>query len=132
MTNELAPTKTAPLQMLFDGECIVCSTEVSHYKRTVPQANIKYVDITTAQINYPELGLDRDEVNRVLHVIKPDGSSAKAMQAFIAIWDELGKYKSRYRYLSQAAQAPGLKLAFNAGYLLFAEQIRPRLPKRKA
>ena len=118
----MEPVKT---QILFDGNCIVCDSEVNHYKRLAPEL-FDIIDITNPQFKAQAFGLDEKSVNIHLHVITPDKKIKVGVEAFAHIWDRL----DRYRWANRLILLPFILPAAKLGYHIFATYIRPRLPKK--
>jgi predicted DCC family thiol-disulfide oxidoreductase YuxK len=118
---------TYQLQVFYDGLCVVCSKEIEHYQKQKGSENIEFIDIMKAAFKADSYGIDRDEVHRVMHVKKADGTFATRVDAFIEIW----KVLPRYQILARLAQQNMFKIFLNQGYKLFAF-ARPYLPRKKS
>lgn len=113
------------LTVFFDGACYLCSAEIAHYRRIDPRGDLKFVDISQPGFEARAQGLDPVQVNRHLHVRTAQGELHVGIEAFIAIWRVL----PRYRTLAALARLPGIHFALKTGYAGFA-QVRPYLPRR--
>lgn len=111
----------------YDGLCPLCSREIDHYRTRVGAEKLSFVDIFSPGFDASAEGLDPVEIHRSLHVRRSDGSLAKGVDAFVAIWNEL----PGYRFLSVIAQAPVVRPVMNVAYAGFAI-LRPYLPRRNA
>lgn len=115
------PGKT---KIFFDGNCIVCDLEISHYKRIAPET-FELVDISDPRFEASRFGWKREDVDRELHVVTPEGEPKIGVDAFVHIWERIPKY----RWLARLIRKPVPLLAARAGYRVFIV-IRPYLPKK--
>lgn len=114
------------ITLYYDGLCRLCSREISHYQKCAGSQSINFVDITTPGFSAEAHALDPYLVNKYLHVRKRDGSVVTGLDSFLAIWNELPRYRFLVSIASTWPLAPFLRL----GYRIFAE-LRPLLPKKK-
>jgi predicted DCC family thiol-disulfide oxidoreductase YuxK len=112
--------------VFFDGACHLCSREVGLYERADSACTLNLVDISKPDFDAKTYGLDEAKVNKHMHVRRPSGDTEVGVEAFVAIWEALGKYSWAVR----AARSPVLRPAMDIGYRAFA-RIRPYLPKRR-
>lgn len=115
------------LTLLFDGACVVCNKEVTHYLKLDDQKLIKPVDISSSSFKASEFGLSDEAVNLHMHAIDDSGKVYIGVDSFIEIWRRI----PRYRFVIPFFENKFLRPAINLGYDIFARHIRPRLPKRK-
>jgi len=115
------------LTVFFDGLCHLCSREIDHYRKVAGSDQIQFVDITSADFSASHHGVDPRRVHKHMHVRRTDGSLAVGVDAFIAIWEAL----PRYRFAARWAKVSVVHALLTAGYGVFAE-LRPYLPKKKA
>lgn len=118
--------ENSKIKVYFDGLCHLCSAEIVHYRKLRGSENIIFLDITSSEFNAALEGVDPVRVHREMHVRKADGTFAIGVDAFIAIWNEL----PRYRFAARWGNYPLPKLFLRAGYKIFAT-IRPYLPRKK-
>ena len=111
--------------IFVDGNCIVCDLEVSHYVRRCPQ-RLQAVDIADPRFNAASYGLDRDAVQKHLHVLDREGNLHIGVAAFAQIWSEIDSLKWASRWIRKP---PFWQLA-QVGYEVFAV-ARPYLLKKK-
>lgn len=112
-------------KIFVDGNCIVCDTEVAHYKRIAPEI-FDIVDISSADFSATAYGLTTEAVNREMHVLTPEGEIKKGVDAFSHIWSRLPKYEWASLWIKKPLIYPLAKL----GYRAFAAN-RHLLPKKK-
>ena len=116
---------TQPVTVYFDGACHLCSREIEHYRDKDQSGKLCFVDISLPSFDAPTVGLDRQLVQKLMHVRLPDGTMVTGVDAFVAIWNVLPGYSG----LSRVAKLPVVNLILRGGYRCFAA-IRPLLPKR--
>lgn len=91
-------TEAAPacsLTTIYNGRCAICRPEIEHYARLDARnggANA-WVDLYTADDLLARHGLDREEVKRRLHVVGPDGTLHRGVDAFLLIWRSIPRYR---------------------------------------
>ena len=72
---------TWQFKLLYDGECPFCRREVEWLKRRDRAGNLATEDIAALGFDPASYGLTRDEVTRVLHGVKSDGTVLRGMDA---------------------------------------------------
>ena len=112
-------------KILFDGNCIICDSEVAHYYRLAPD-KFELVDISAPEFNAGNFNLTPEAVERSMHVITPDGKLAIGVDAFAYIWSCIEKYN----WAARCIQFPLVKAPAKLGYRIFAS-VRKYLPKKK-
>ena len=113
--------------VFFDGACHLCSREVGLYERADTACKLNLVDISKPGFSAQAHGLDDAKVNKHMHVRGPEGELEVGVDAFVAIWEALGKYN----WAVSAAKSPVLRPVMDVAYRAFA-RVRPYLPKRSA
>jgi predicted DCC family thiol-disulfide oxidoreductase YuxK len=116
---------TAKTKIFFDGNCIVCDMEISHYKRKAPDL-FELVDISGENFKASDYGLDPKAVEKDMHVFTPEGELRIGVDAFAHIWTRIQKYS----WAAAIIQKPVIHSAAKVGYWGFTK-IRPYLPKKK-
>ena len=114
------------IQIYYDGLCQLCSREINHYKKNAYASRVEFIDITDANFNAKEQGLDPHLVHKHLHVKTLDQQIYTGIDAFIIIWRTL----KGYSLLATLIELPIVNSLAKGGYCIFA-RIRPLLPKRK-
>ena len=99
------------LEVVYNGSCPVCSTEVAVYRRHAEAAAlpIAFTDLNDADL--ARIGLDRDRAARRFHVLK-DGELLSGVPAFLALWRSI----PRYRWLARIVGLPGIRHAAVLAY----------------
>ena len=113
------------IKVFYDGLCVVCSSEINHYKKMKGSENILFVDITAPEFNPLTEGLDPQKVHEELHAKDSTGKLHVGVDTFILIWSKLDKLK----WLSKAAQKTLLRKFLQLNYSVFVK-VRPYLPRK--
>lgn len=114
------------LRVYFDGACYLCSREISHYEKLDQGRRMIWVNIADPAFDVVKEGLNREAVDRVMHVKLPNGEIRTAVYAFAEIWKRLPQFERFAPLLVHPLIHPFL----NVGYHIFA-RVRPYLPKKK-
>jgi predicted DCC family thiol-disulfide oxidoreductase YuxK len=117
-----------PIQILYDGSCIVCATEIEHYLRQNHGGRLIAVNITSPDFNPEPFHIPLEKFMYELHVIDATGTVYKGVEAFWAIWQAFPS-STVYGFMGVIVTAPVLNLLARLFYKGFA-RIRPYLPKR--
>lgn len=118
-----------PLEIFYDGSCVVCSAEMETYRRKNPQNRLRFIDISAADFAAEKFGKSKADFMARLHVRDSSGDFATGIDAFSLIWQAYPS-GSPCRLLSGLVGLPGINLLSRFGYSLFARN-RHLLPKRK-
>ena len=118
-----------PLEIFYDGDCQVCSSEMGHYRERDLHQRLRFVDIREDSFRARDYGKTQAEFMARLYVRDASGSFFSGVDAFILIW-QAWPAGSTYRLLASAAGLPGINLVARGGYALFA-RYRHLLPKKK-
>lgn len=108
----------AKLKTFFDGGCPLCRREIAHYQRIDRAGRIQWIDITQEREALADAGLDLSLAMRRLHVQERDGRLLSGIDAFVAIWCRL----PRWRLLAQIVTGLRLRRPLEWGYRRFAER----------
>jgi len=119
-----------PLEIFYDGSCLVCATEIETYRRNNPQGRLAFIDIRGDDFSAATYGKPLEDFLSKLHVRDAEGNFATGVDAFLLIW-QVYPSGSRYRLLAAVIGLPGIKLLARWGYAIFA-RYRHLLPKRKS
>ena len=119
-----------PLEIFYDGSCVICSTEMQVYRRRNPKNRLRFIDISAEDFNPKRYGKSQDEFMAKLHARDAEGNFATGVDAFMLIWQAFPD-GSPYRLLSAVVGLPGFNLVSRGGYALFS-RYRHLLPKRGA
>lgn len=108
----------AELKTFFDGGCPLCNREIAHYRSIDREGRIRWVDITQEKEALADAGLDLPSAMRRLHVQELDGRLLSGVDAFVAIWRRL----PRWRWLARVVTGLRLERPLEWGYRHFAER----------
>jgi predicted DCC family thiol-disulfide oxidoreductase YuxK len=89
-------------EVLYNGQCPICAPEVAVYAR---DAQAVGADMAFTDLNQTDLaawGLDADSAARRLHLRDRDGSVLAGVPAFVALWQDL----PRWRWLARVVSLP--------------------------
>ena len=117
-----------PLEIFYDGSCIVCSTEMQAYRKNNPQGRLTFIDISAADFDAGAYGKTQDEFMARMHVRDAAGEFTTDVDAFSTIWQAYPS-ASIYRLFSAVIGFPGINLLSRFGYAVFA-RYRHLLPKK--
>lgn len=115
------------LKVFFDGSCHLCDREIKYYLKKDTNNVLIPVNIMAKDFVASKYGLDHNQVNLHLHAIDEEGTVFKKVDTFIQIWLRIPKFN----YLAKLASKKSVKWGLDKSYIVFAEFIRPYLPKKK-
>ncbi len=116
-----------PLQIFYDGSCMVCSAEMAKYRAYDHEGKLIFINIKAADFCAEDYGKTQADFMARLHVRDAAGIFYTGVDAFMAIWQAYPDC-SVYRLLSAAVGFPGINLLSRGAYSLFA-RYRHLLPK---
>ena len=104
-------------KVYFDDKCVVCHSALYYLKNKHPKSNIYFFEISRLDdpIPYSKAIIGEFETNKY-----------KGFDTIIILLRKLG-----YKKLSIIVGIPVLKQFFSILYYIFAQLIRPLLPKRE-
>ena len=115
--------------LFYDRACPVCRREISLLKRWDDDERLCAVDLDEAEPRARRYGLSRDDLERRLHAILPDGSAVSGMEAVRAAYRAVGR-----GWMAAPSGWPLLRPVFDAAYRGFARHrkqigrlLEPRL-----
>lgn len=115
------------ISIFYDGACHLCSREIDHYRKIDAKGKIRFVNIADRSFDIESEGLKNPKlVQKYLHVKYTNGKIVTGVEAFVSIWETLGRFK----FLTTLAKTPVSGHFMKLGYQIFA-QIRPYLPKKR-
>lgn len=118
---------TEKTEVLYNGECPICSREVNHYARLSEKQAlpIRYDDLTQGAA-LRDWGVSRDAAARRFHVRK-GGVVVSGIPAFILLWREI----PQFQWLARMLSVPGLHWAACKTYDLILAPLLFALHKRR-
>ena len=121
---------TFPITVYYDGSCLVCATEIEHYRRKDINHRLALIDISQPDFN-PELyGINLQAFMYELHVIDQTGEIYRGIEAFWAIWQAFPA-STLYGMLGTIITLPRVNPLARLCYMGFAK-IRKFLPKTES
>ncbi len=118
-----------PIKIFYDGSCVVCSTEMEHYREKDLSGNLIFIDITAKDFRPETYGKSREELMLRLHVLDSEGRYYTGADGFPPIWRGLPP-ESAYLLLAWLIEMPLVNQIAKAVYFIFA-RLRRFLPKRR-
>ncbi len=119
----MSPAQSAPLCVLYDGSCPICSREIAMYRELPAQQPIQWVDVSYLS-NHAQFGADPAALMQRFHVVTAGGELVSGARAFVEMWSLLPGWK----YLAYLAKVPGAVWLMEGCYRVFL-QFRPYLQK---
>jgi predicted DCC family thiol-disulfide oxidoreductase YuxK len=92
------------MSVIYNETCPICSREVGQYARAARDAGAAIEFLGLAEADLCQHGLDRDSAARAFHVVR-DGRLMSGVDAFVALWAEL----PRWRWLSRIVSLPVIR-----------------------
>ena len=122
-------TPRFPLRIFYDGDCIVCATEVEYYVCKDHHDRLIPVDISSPKFDAGAYGISQEEFMFELHALDSEGTVYRGVDAFRAIWQAFPA-GSVHALLGKIISLPVINAAARIAYRGFA-RIRRYLPKRQ-
>lgn len=114
------------ITVYFDGNCILCSTEILYYKRILKE-KLEIKDISEESF-IPPVGYSFQQMNNMMHV-SVDNEFYVGIAAFKEIWKILPKKYVQWKILLFLISVPGISTIATLLYKGFAK-YRKFLPKK--
>ena len=105
------------IKVFYDGKCGMCSREIRHYMKISPRETFIWRDIANEPQHLKEINVSQSYALKRLHVIDQDGKIQVGVDAFIAIWSKI----PRWRLLAFLCAMPGIKFTLGMLYNKFAD-----------
>lgn len=103
--------------VFFDDQCGLCSKEIAHYQKVTPPNTISWCPLSQSQSALKAHDIEYVVALKHLHAITHDNQLYIGVDAFIAIWQQL----PRWRWLAKVAKFKPLNWLLKIGYKWFAE-----------
>lgn len=93
------------IEILYNGECPICSREIAGYQRMSEAAALplRFDDLHGAD-TLARWGVTAEDAAKRLHVREPDGRIVSGVDAFIVLWRAL----PRLQWLARIVSVPGI------------------------
>jgi predicted DCC family thiol-disulfide oxidoreductase YuxK len=108
-----------PIKIFYDGSCIVCSAEMTHYRQKDAKRNLIFIDIAATDFRPETYGKPREELMRKLHVLDAEGRYFLGADGFPPIWRGLPPERA-YLLLAWLIEMPLVNQTAEACYFIFA------------
>lgn len=123
----MKPLPPTPYTVFYDGNCIVCDTEIQHYLKLPHEGRLQAVNIADPTFDAAQYGPSYDDFMKQMHLQSADGQWHLGVDAFTLVWRALpGRH---WRLMAWLAESRLLRPLARWGYTLFARN-RHRLPRR--
>jgi predicted DCC family thiol-disulfide oxidoreductase YuxK len=104
-----------PLTVFYDAGCPVCALEMDALRQRDRCDRLKLVDMSAPGFDARSYGLDHDDLDAVIHALRPDGTVLRGMEVLRSAYGAAG-----LGWLLGSTRWPVLKPAFDAAYRVFA------------
>jgi predicted DCC family thiol-disulfide oxidoreductase YuxK len=111
-------------EVFFDGDCPLCSREISILRKLDRHERILSTDIAAPGFDASALGLTHAQLMASIHGRKADGEIVEGVEVFRQLYSAIGLGP-----LVALTRLPGIRGMLELGYALFAKQ-RLRLTGR--
>ena len=105
------------ITVFYDGKCGLCSREIGHYMKISPPQTFNWCDIANEPQHLKKINVSQRDALRRLHVSDQTGTIYVGIDAFIAIWRKL----PRWRLLALICAVPGVRSILTLVYNKFAD-----------
>ena len=105
------------ITVFYDGKCGLCSREISHYMKISTPKTFIWRDIANEPQHLRKINVSQSDALRRLHVSDHAGTIHVGINAFIAIWKKL----PRWRLLALICAIPGMRPILSLLYNKFAD-----------
>jgi len=112
MTNH---GNTYPLTLLYDGACPICRVEMDRLAQRDSLRRLVFVDITQPGFDAAGYGTTLEEMQRLIHAVRADGTLVAGVEVFRLAYGAVG-----LGALLAPTALPGLAPWFERAYAVFA------------
>ena len=105
------------ITVFYDGKCGLCSREIGHYMKISPPTTFIWRDIANEPKHLKNISVSQSDALRRLHVSDQAGTIYVGIDAFIAIWKKLPKW----RLLALICAMPAVRSIVSLLYNKFAD-----------
>ncbi|MGF1606495.1 MAG: thiol-disulfide oxidoreductase DCC family protein [Rhodothalassiaceae bacterium] len=99
---------TASLTTYYNGACPICSAEIGHYRaeaQRLGRTDLAWIDVSEHASALEHHGLGQNCAYRRLYAETAEGRLLVGVDAFIAIWQQL----PRWRWLARVTRVPVIR-----------------------
>ncbi|HMI91085.1 MAG TPA: DUF393 domain-containing protein [Polyangiales bacterium] len=112
------------VEVFYDGECPLCTREVSVLRRLDRRSRIRFVDIAAPGFDPAALGVSHEALMARIHGRLPDGTLIEGVEVFRRLYAAVG-----FGWLVAVTRLPGIAQGLDLAYGTFARN-RLRLTGR--
>lgn len=105
------------ITVFYDGKCGLCSKEIGHYMTISPPKTFIWRDIANEPQHLKKISVSQRDALKRLHVTDNNGNMHVGIDAFIAIWRNL----PRWRLLAFVCGISGIRFILGKLYNVFAD-----------
>ena len=106
-------------KVYYDESCYVCSLEINAIRQRGEACGIEFIDISAEDFDGNAKDFEKEMIGWF------DQKATKGAETFRLMYEKMGFKKS-----VALSRLPIIRNFFNCGYYIFANCIRPYLPKR--
>ena len=121
---------TYPVEIFYDGSCIICSRETEHYKQLNTENKLIFIDISSDSFKATDYKKTQKQFMSKMHIRDASGAFFTGVDAIIVILESFAD-APHLRLFGAILNLPVLNLVAKGYYSAFA-RLRLFLPKRKA
>ena len=101
-------------EMYFNGECPVCSAEMSHYAALCAdsQKSLQFIDAMQRPNDFAQCGLRREHLERRVYLKDSKGRIVSGLPALVELWSRM----PQYRWLARVMKVPVIEPLSNGFY----------------
>jgi predicted DCC family thiol-disulfide oxidoreductase YuxK len=112
------------ISVFYDGNCLVCDTEINYYRKQKNNDLINWVNISDHNFNPFQYGIENLPFKQRLYA-KKDNDLYDGIDTFLLIWETL----QIWSFMVKISKIKLIRKVMDIGYYFFTI-IRPYLPKR--
>lgn len=113
-------------EVLYNGECPICSREIASYARYVEGNDIPVRFEALQETDLQRWGVDADDAARRLHVLK-DGEVFDGLEAFQILWADM----PRFAWLARLTRLPVIQPVARRVYDYILAPLLYRMHRRR-
>lgn len=117
---------TPQTTVFYDGDCPLCSREISLYKKLDKAKRINWIDINHSQTELSAEGIDFQDAMTLMHVKDSEGKIQVGIKGIMTLWQQLPYYQRLVLVLNRL---PFIYRLLGKAYIYFAP-LRLKLPRK--
>ncbi|MFO0677532.1 MAG: DUF393 domain-containing protein [Polyangiaceae bacterium] len=104
------------VEVFFDGDCPLCTREISMLRRLDRRHRIRFTDIAAPGFDAVSAGVAGVDLMGRIHGRLPDGSLVEGVEVFRRLYDAVG-----FGWAVRASRLPGITNVLDRAYDVFAK-----------